>query len=241
MRPAPPQAPPAGTLGYMGKPANPRNFQVSGNTISWSAPVDARGIVGYRVYLDSETNLINTVQTVVGKAKGNANAVNSINLKLAPGTNHVVFISSITGQGRESNKLPVNISGAQLGQATGVTANPTTQSNALVPIPDMTFTINATGHNVLILFSADVTLTGSGSLGANALFQIYKDGAALSQIIKGTTPVNGLYAAVSISFMDLNVTGSHTYAAYWSVTGGGPPITAQLDGTNRSLQVVEIA
>jgi hypothetical protein len=242
--PAPAPVPPGrALLGYSGKPANPRNLQVSGNTVSWSAPVDTRGIVGYRIYLDKENNLINTVSALMGNAKADPSHTHSVNLKIAPATTHTVFVSSITNQGRESSKIPIAITGAAVAQAVGSTSAPTTTTTTMQQIPEMAVTITANGNNVLILFSSAVTLTGQGSLGANVLFQIYKDGNPLSQVIKATTPVNNLYQSVSLSYMDANVTGKHTYAVYWGLlnAGGTPPITATLDGINRSLQVIEIA
>ena len=252
-----PQPSPAssGVFGWRLRADSPRSLVTYGLRVVWWSPADLRGISGYRVYLDGENNLVQTVSAVyTPKGKNLVGALSQgmhfADLKLAPATNHVVFVSAVTSLGRESPKIPVYLSGPQFIQPPQTTSSPTTTSTTFGPIPgpgapgEMSATVQGNGHDFLIMVSVSVTLSGPNSLGATVQFQIFKDGVGVSEIAQTPTTVPGLYVSLSFNWEDPNVWGQHTYAVYWCVSAQNatpPYITATLNGLNRQMQVVEQA
>ncbi len=82
---------------FRGIPMPPRDLQsqkgAMAATVTWHAPLDLRGVVGYRVYLGSEKNLI---------AELSGAAVRTYIVQLPANTKNIVFLSSISALGRES-------------------------------------------------------------------------------------------------------------------------------------------
>lgn len=72
-----------------------------GAVLTWNAPVKTKGIVGFRIYKDNETNLLEEVRDPNRR---------QYRITLPAATTATFFVSSITAQGAESPKLPVVVS-----------------------------------------------------------------------------------------------------------------------------------
>ena len=108
MRPLEPMAAPSpspgqtGVFSYRGVPANPRNLMaVPGSskcTLTWNAPGDPRGVDSFRVYADTESNLVFSSQDSLAT---------QFILQMNSGSSRMAYVSCVSSLGRESNKIPI--------------------------------------------------------------------------------------------------------------------------------------
>ena len=81
-------------------PAAPRNVRVNSSTgyitIVWDAPQDPQNVQGWRVYLDNENNLIDSIGDVAHR---------STQVSLSDHAQHGVYVSSVNPMGKESRKI----------------------------------------------------------------------------------------------------------------------------------------
>jgi hypothetical protein len=89
---------------YLLRPSAPRNLQANAGSLecllTWNEPADARGVNGYNVYLSSETSLIDKLDS----------SARQYRVKLPANSKDIAFVSSVSAIGRESPKIPVQVS-----------------------------------------------------------------------------------------------------------------------------------
>ena len=88
-------------------PPAPRNVRVNAGTgyitVVWDTPQDLRNVQSWRIYLDTENNLVDTIGDT---------ARTSTQVNLSDHAKHNVYVSSVNPMGKESRK--VNAQGAAL-------------------------------------------------------------------------------------------------------------------------------
>jgi len=103
----------SGVFNYRGIPGNPRNLQAVADslqcTLSWNAPADSRGADQFRIYLDSESNLYQTVS--------DRNATQVI-IPMGSLTTRMAYVSCVSSLGRESAKIPIQLSSVPVSSGT---------------------------------------------------------------------------------------------------------------------------
>lgn len=83
------------------RPQPPRNIQVQTGTmevlLSWNMPADLRGVDGFRVYQDTESNLVFETKDLGAR---------QIRIKMEAAKTRLFFVSCVSRLGRESVKMP---------------------------------------------------------------------------------------------------------------------------------------
>jgi len=83
-------------------PSPPRNLRVKSGTgyitVAWDAPVQLQGVASWRIYLDTESNLVETIGDI---------ARTSAQISLSDHATHNVYVSSVNPMGKESRKILV--------------------------------------------------------------------------------------------------------------------------------------
>ena len=81
-------------------PPPPRNVRVNSGTgyitVMWDAPVQPQGVASWRIYLDTESNLVDTI--------GDTSRT-STQISLSDHAQHGVYVSSVNPLGKESRKI----------------------------------------------------------------------------------------------------------------------------------------
>jgi len=119
-------------------------------------------------------------------------------------------------------------------QAIGVTSDPSTTSTTPVLLTDMQKVVITTGNKVLLSFSCSCK---NSDPSADNFFEIWRDGARISTVAKIPSPIANQVVSTGLVWTDWPGAGEHTYEVRWYVNAG----TGVCDGTNRALQVGEVA
>jgi len=87
------------------RPQSPRSLisQAAslGAVLTWNAPVKMKGVIGFRIYKDSETNLLEEVRDLSRR---------QYRVTLPANTKANYYVSTFTVQGAESPKIPILVS-----------------------------------------------------------------------------------------------------------------------------------
>lgn len=118
--------------------------------------------------------------------------------------------------------------------AVGSANAPATTSATPGGVPDMVVALRVGANS-----QVHIAWSFSGSLSATTLtatFALYRDGQRIGQPVYGMSPqVNGKFS-VSQSFIDSPQAGLHSYAVYWSTSGG----TLTADAKSRQITALNL-
>ena len=88
-------------LGYRSRPNPPRSVVLQGGSlevrITWNSPVDQRGVDGFRVYQNTEKQMVFETQ--------DRNCRQYVSSSVQADTNVAFYVSTISDNGRESRKV----------------------------------------------------------------------------------------------------------------------------------------
>lgn len=131
--------------------------------------------------------------------------------------------------------LPEN---KMIAQAIGIVGSPQTSSTVLVPIPDMSVTVNTKG-GLVELFTEINTCIGAGGGTVNIYIQFVVDGVALFPKVFFVDNMGVQYPKMQTIRKIVNLcAGFHKIDVYYLTTGGSP--TAMAYSTDRLLEVKEL-
>ena len=124
----------------------------------------------------------------------------------------------------------------QAAEATGVTANPTTNSSNFSVLAEMSVTLTLAGGNVFASFAGTFDLTVAPG---TAVLRIMRDSSVqVGPEMRERLSATGEDHFIAFSGLDISPPiGEHTYTVEWRVTAG----TLRNPGTRRQLQVQELA
>jgi hypothetical protein len=119
-----------------------------------------------------------------------------------------------------------------VGQAVGVTSNPTSNSTSSIPFPDMSTVIKTSGNPILVNYSVQVRCD---TVGAGMTMAIRVNGVAVAAKTLNA-PVANYVTVIADSFVVPVAAGTHKIDVYWSTSAG----TMLAFSTDRNLYAREL-
>lgn len=126
--------------------------------------------------------------------------------------------------------LPVS---KQWVQAFGISGDPTTTTNAAIPMPDMFLVIRTFGNPIEATYSVEIQNTSTGN---NSFTFLYVDGQQVGVQKDCNTPTAGARFQTNDSQIIPVAPGVHTVAVYWTAAAG----TLSATSTRRNMKAREI-
>jgi len=231
--------------------ALPLSLQFSFNQVTSPTPY-GNTIDSYRVYRNASANNFSGA-TLVRTFKHDPTHQGPITVQdnTGAGKTYYYFVTTVDTTAQESVAVAASpgavvvtsqAANPTIGQAVGVTSNPSTSSTSYATLTDMTLTKTVKGGPILLLFTT-ILVSSNLSVSSGAFFAFFRDGVQISTdfLINILTISAGVQEEplCHISYLDSGESvGSHTYDVRWKSVGtASNPIAV---GIQRSFQLVEL-